>query len=112
MVEESKKWLEQAKSDLKAAQNSFKTKNFDWACFQAQQAAEKSLKALILRRQGKLIKTHDLVFLGAEVDLPDNFKEACKELTLIYIHVRYPTATEVRDLKNKSSKYIALYRSC
>ena len=110
MEKEVKKWLEQAKSDLSAAQSSVTTKNFDWACFQAQQAAEKALKALLLQKSGKIIKTHDLVFLGAEADLPEQFKEVCKELTLIYVHVRYPTATEVRDLKNKSSRYIAVVR--
>lgn len=108
MREEVKKWFEQAKSDLNAAQSSVTTKNFDWACFQAQQAAEKGLKALLLQKQSKIIKTHDLVFLGTEADIPEHFKEVCKELTLIYIHVRYPTAMEVRDLKNKSSKYITV----
>lgn len=110
MREEVKKWFEQAKSDLSAAQNSVTTKNFDWACFQSQQAAEKGLKALLLQKQDKIIKTHDLVFLSTEINLPEHFKEACKELTLIYVHVRYPTATEVRDLKNKSSKYIVVVR--
>ena len=108
MREEVKKWLEQAKNDLHAARNSADSKNFDWACFQAQQAAEKALKALLLQKSGKIIKTHDLIFLGTQADLPNDFKEACKELTLIYVHVRYPTATEVRDLKNKSSKYIVV----
>ena len=108
MHKEVKKWLEQAKSDLSAARNSADSKNFDWACFQAQQAAEKGLKALLLQKQGKIIKTHDLVFLSTEINLPEHFKETCKELTLIYVHVRYPTATEVRDLKNKSSKYIVV----
>jgi len=106
MREEIRKWFEQAENDLNAARNSVTTKNFDWACFQAQQAAEKGLKALLLQRHAKIIRTHDLVFLSTEVNLPENFKDACKELTLIYVHVRYPTATEVRDLKNKSSKYI------
>ena len=110
MHEEFRKWFEQAEKDLDAARNSITTKNFDWACFQAQQAAEKGLKALILQKQGRLIKTHDLIFLGTEVELPELFKEVCKELTLIYVHVRYPTATEVRDLKNKSSKYIVVVR--
>jgi len=43
---ESARWLKQAIADLKAARNSQKANNFEWACFQAQQAGEKALKLL------------------------------------------------------------------
>ncbi len=41
-------WLAQAKKDLKAAKDSCTSKHYEWTCFQAQQAAEKAMKALLL----------------------------------------------------------------
>jgi HEPN domain-containing protein len=40
---EWERWLAQARWDLKAARDSAAAGNFEWACFQAQQAAEKAL---------------------------------------------------------------------
>lgn len=40
-------WLKQAYSDLQAAEDSAGSDHHEWACFQAQQAAEKALKALL-----------------------------------------------------------------
>lgn len=45
---EANRWYMQAQKDIEAAQNSFNTKNYEWACFQSQQAGEKILKALWL----------------------------------------------------------------
>ncbi|MBN1418662.1 MAG: HEPN domain-containing protein [Planctomycetes bacterium] len=39
-------WLRQSERDLEAARTTFAASQFDWACFAAQQAAEKALKAL------------------------------------------------------------------
>jgi len=46
-TEETERWLTQAKRDLKAAKDSARNENYEWACFQAQQAAEKAVKALL-----------------------------------------------------------------
>lgn len=43
-------WLKQADSDLCAAEDSASSNHYEWACFQAQQAAEKALKALLFQR--------------------------------------------------------------
>lgn len=37
--EEARRWMAQAKRDLKAARDSLEDGNHEWACFQAQQAA-------------------------------------------------------------------------
>ena len=60
MKKEVDNWLRQAQSDLIAAGNSLKSKNYDWSCFQAQQAAEKALKALYLQTFKEIRKVHDL----------------------------------------------------
>jgi len=41
-------WLEQAKHDLTHARQSIGLEHFAWACFAAQQAAEKAVKAFHL----------------------------------------------------------------
>lgn len=41
-------WLNQAKEDFQAAIDSMNSDHYEWTCFQAQQAAEKALKALLL----------------------------------------------------------------
>ena len=98
-------WLKQADEDLKAAQDSKKTNHFEWACFQAQQSAEKSLKSVLL-----FLNTdswgHGLVHLLEEISTkieivettktsikPENYKllkEHCQELDRHYIQPRYP----------------------
>ena len=46
MAERSRDWFRQALHDLAHARNAAGTGYHDWACFAAQQAAEKALKAL------------------------------------------------------------------
>jgi len=45
-INDSRRWLKQSESDIKAAEGSRKNKNYEWACFQSQQASEKALKSL------------------------------------------------------------------
>ena len=45
-MERSKDWLEQAISDLEHARSDLKHGFYNWACFSAQQSAEKGLKAV------------------------------------------------------------------
>ncbi|PXF60771.1 MAG: hypothetical protein C4B59_07955 [Candidatus Methanogaster sp.] len=40
-------WFKQAEKDLKASKNSLKLGDYEWVCFQAQQAAGKSLKSIL-----------------------------------------------------------------
>lgn len=62
-------WLKQADSDLGASEDSAISKHYEWACFQAQQAAEKALKALIISK-GSESRIHSIKFLLS--NLPEN----------------------------------------
>lgn len=104
MREEVKNWWEQANKDFNAAKDSFNCGHFEWACFQMQQSAEKALKAVLILKENKIIKTHDLVFLADKAHLPLELKETCKELTLMYLPVRYPDSAEIRDIRQKAEK--------
>jgi HEPN domain-containing protein len=50
-MERSAGWLDQARGDLAHARNDLQDGFYDWACFSAQQAAEKAVKA-VLHRMG------------------------------------------------------------
>jgi len=90
MKEEVKKWIERAKEDLKAAENSFKSKDYNWASFQAQQSAEKAFKALLIKQTGKFPKIHDLVKLSILVKAPKDIITDSGRLNPTYIETKYP----------------------
>jgi HEPN domain-containing protein len=50
MVERSADWMAQAKRDLAQAEWSVEGKFYEWACFVAQQAAKKAVKAVYQAR--------------------------------------------------------------
>lgn len=108
MKKEAENWIMQAKNDLKASTHSFQSEDYGWACFQVQQAVEKGLKAILISKENNLIKTHDLIFLGQKVQLPEAFVAVCKELSGIYLYIRYPDAAEVKDIKGKALRYISI----
>ncbi len=93
MKEEIQRWWKQAGRDLKAAKNSARTGSYDWACFQAQQAVEKALKALHLKEFHELRRIHDIVFLARKVRIPADMLDACIRLNQVYVETRYPDAS-------------------
>ena len=62
-LKESMRWFKQAEKDLKASKNSLKLGDYEWACFQAQQAAEKALKSILYARGFRKILTHSVFVL-------------------------------------------------
>lgn len=90
-----KDWFRQAEADLDAAKNLLKSKNYDWACFAAQQSAKKWVKGK-LNELGYEIRGHSIVelleYLEKEMEVPSEIKSAGRVLDLYYIPSRYPTA--------------------
>lgn len=87
------RWFKQAKHDLEAAKWSSKGKFYDIACFQAQQAAEKALKAYLFLQRKRVI-AHSVYHLLRECAL---FNKKFSSLILLgqkldrnYIPTRYP----------------------
>jgi len=94
LVERSKDWLDQAEWDLEHAKHDLKAGFYDWACFSAQQAAEKAIKAVIQKRGGEAWG-HSVYELLLE--LKDKFDvnsllDKALELDKAYIPTRYPNA--------------------
>ena len=99
MLPEVKEWLEFAKMDLDAAKHlndTFYPKPLQIICYHCQQAAEKAVKALIIKTgcQGGMPKNHDISFLLGQIrnmiDVPDEYYDYADTLTPYGVAVRYP----------------------
>ena len=89
-MNEEQEWLKRAKRDFEAAKINFKEGLYDISAFLLHQSVEKMLKALYVKRFKKLIKTHNLIFLGKKLDIPQNFLSSCDEINPFYIEAIYP----------------------
>jgi HEPN domain-containing protein len=95
MPSRAQDWLNQAVRDLEQARDSQSAGRHEWACFAAQQAAEKAVKALHLNfRQeawGHVI-ARLLQELPETVALPGDLIEKARVLDNFYIPARYPNS--------------------
>ncbi len=92
--------LEHARSNLLLAEKAGRLKGilFEDLCFNAQQAAEKALKAVCVRYELDFPKTHSLVRLmdvleHGGIQIPENVKEA-DLLSQYAVESRYPSISE------------------
>lgn len=88
-------WFNQAMRDLEQAQDSQRSDRHEWACFAAQQAAEKAVKALHLHL-GQEAWGHVIAKLLEElpetVPTPPELVEKGRLLDNFYIPPRYPNS--------------------
>ncbi len=88
-------WFRQAQRDLEQAEDSRRAGRHEWACFAAQQAAEKAVKALHLHlgqdAWGHVV-ARLLVELPARARPPDDLIEKGRVLDTFYIPPRYPNS--------------------
>lgn len=101
-------WLKQAEEDLLWAKASLKDAIFRGACFAAQQAAEKALKAFLISREVNVAKIHDLVTLNQKCyELEGEFtslESSCSKLSPYYLSSRYPDIAQFEEYAEKQSK--------
>jgi HEPN domain-containing protein len=86
-------WFRQAERDLAQAEDSQKAVRHEWACFAAQQAAEKAVKALHLYHRQEAwghVVARLLRELPASVSTPPGLIEKGRVLDNFYIPARYP----------------------
>jgi len=96
--DEALRWLEEAEQDLQAVSGNIAAGSFNWACFIAQQAAEKAVKAMRIERGEDVLRIHSVMALirGDERrGLPalatlHALLEDAQELDQHYIPARYP----------------------
>ena len=90
MPDRSEDWLAQAERDLEQAEASKRERRHEWACFAAQQAAKKAVKALHLRF-GQEAWGHVVARLLAELPLQveEVLVDKGRVLDNYYIATRY-----------------------
>ncbi|MDE1766195.1 MAG: HEPN domain-containing protein [Thaumarchaeota archaeon] len=112
MRRETKGWLDKAEEDFSTARDCLASRHFDASAFHAQQAAEKSLKALQIQLHGRFDKIHDLVSLAKALDAPNEVINCCLRLAPYYVITRYPDVGEpitkniVKELLDDSMKVV------
>lgn len=89
-------WLKRARSNLERAKSGKVSQGilYEDLCFDAQQAVEKSLKAILIKLSKSFPKTHSIGILlklieEAGVEIPENINQA-KLLTVYAVDARYP----------------------
>lgn len=118
----SQDWLRQAELDLATARDNQRSGHYEWACFAAQQAAEKAVKALH-ESVGTEAWGHSVVeLLRGLKDVPEEVLYAGKVLDKHYIPARYPnshpagapgdlyTAPEAQQASVEAERIIAYVR--
>lgn len=91
-------WLKKAKDDLLWTEANIREKIYYGACFTAQQAVEKALKAYLLSHGRITVKIHDITALleqCSEIDSSfSSLREAILPLADYYVQSRYPDVAE------------------
>jgi HEPN domain-containing protein len=93
-MSEAERWLEQARRDLDDARYAAAGERWNLACFLAQQAAEKALKAFLYARGAEAVWGHSVAELCGDAATHDAaFAELGKKAAALdqyYIPTRYP----------------------
>jgi HEPN domain-containing protein len=97
MADRHADWLRQARRDLAHAEHSTGVGDYEWACFAAQQSAEKALKALYQWLKA-VAWGHSVTMLLT--NLPDEYRpgeelvDRARALDKHYVATRYPNGFE------------------
>lgn len=94
--DDPREWLNRARSNLALAKNRVPGAYLEDLCFEAQQAAEKAVKSVLISIDVEYPYVHDLARLlsladGGGVSIPDSVRSAA-ELTPFALITRYPGA--------------------
>lgn len=111
-----KKWLNYAQDDLSWTESNIKEQVWYGACFTAQQAGEKALKAYLVNHEGNIKKIHDLRAILEEcIRIDKSFeylRNDCATLNVYYAPSRYPDITEfIEFTKEKAEEAFLLAKN-
>ena len=94
-MERSQDWMDEAKGDLEHAKSDVAGNYHNWACFSAQQSAEKAIKA-VFQKMGAEAWGHSVADLlrelSSKVKVSEELMNRALELDKAYIPTRYPNA--------------------
>lgn len=96
--DDPREWLNRARSNLSRAKSRIPEVYLEDLCFDAQQAAEKAIKALLLKKGVDFPYVHDIAYLLTLVEqrgvqIPDPVRRA-EDLTRYAVVTRYPGLAE------------------
>jgi len=106
-VERSRDWMDQAHRDLEHARVSIESGHFEWACFAAQQPAEKAVKAVYERLGGGAwgrSVTELLQGLRERTEVPSELLDLARALDRLYVPARYPNGLAAGSPKDFYTK--------
>ena len=92
--EHIKYWIDSAENDLKAAENLFISKNYDWCLFLGHLVLEKALKATFIMASGNVIppKIHSLTRLAelSNLIIDTETEQYIVTANKFHLEARYP----------------------
>lgn len=107
-MEEYRQWLGKANDDLNWTQKNIESGIFYGACFAAQQAAEKALKAFLIFNNQPFRKVHDVVALLEDcISIDTDFEDLRKLAELLfpyYVETRYPIEDTLVSFDKQKAK--------
>ena len=103
---EHKDWLKKADEDLDTAKFNITGGKISSGIFFLQQSAEKSLKAMYIKKFKTLFRTHDLEILAKRLKAPRQILEYCSELNPAYQYTRYPDIPQQKDINLRINDFI------
>lgn len=106
-VERSSDWLDDAQGDLAHAKSDLERGFYNWACFSAQQAAEKAVKGVFQKRGAEAWgrSVADLLAeLKGRMEVPELLIEKGLELDKAYTPTRYPNAHAAGSARSRYTK--------
>jgi HEPN domain-containing protein len=91
---EGKRWLAQAKADLKWARHLAEQGGWHLACFLSQQVTEKALKAFLYAQGEEIVLGHSVArLIESAVEYKPDLRNTAKKWTILdgyYVPTRYP----------------------
>lgn len=96
-MSEVETWFGYAEADLNTAKY-LADGGIYYACaFYCQQSIEKALKALLIKKEERLIKTHSVRKLAKILELSEDLKDKVSELEDVERLSRYPIGDEISE---------------
>lgn len=92
---EYKEWLKRANSNLNLGKTLIQGVNLEDLCFNFQQSVEKALKAVLIKYEIKIPRTHSISELisllkSIPLDIPKEIEENAPSLNIYAVETRYP----------------------
>lgn len=92
---EPREWLNRALSNLNLGKNCIQGVNLEDLCFNFQQSVEKSLKAILIKNNIKVPRTHSIselisILKEKSIIVPDEIQKIAPSLNIYAVDTRYP----------------------